>query len=111
MDLTKIETVITQIFTELTPPNNRLGTLEYNWIMDSTRKHYQLLLEGWDGNTRILDILVQIDLKNNLLWLQEDNTDYGVAEALVRAGIPKESIVLGFHAPYKRPFTGFATGE
>jgi hypothetical protein len=54
---------------------------------------------------------VQIDVKNNLVWLQEDNTDYGVAEALVNAGIPKESIVLGFHAPYKRPYTGFATGD
>ncbi|MCE2907135.1 MAG: XisI protein [Anabaena sp. CoA2_C59] len=24
--------------------------------------------------------------------------------------VPKEDIVLGFHAPYKRQFTGFAVG-
>ena len=111
MDIKKLESAIEKIFADLTPPNYRLGSLEYNWIFDTSRHHYQLLLEGWDANTRILEILVQIDVKNNLVWLQEDNTDYGVAEALVNAGIPKESIVLGFHAPYKRPYTGFATGE
>ena len=111
MDISKIESIIKKIFSDLTPSDHKLGSLEYNWILDSERHHYQLLLEGWENNTRLLEILVQINLKNNLLWLQEDNTDYGVAEALVKAGIPKESIVLGFHPPYKRPFTGFATGE
>jgi hypothetical protein len=30
---------------------------------------------------------------------------------LVRFGIPKDKIVLGFQAPFKRKFTEFATGD
>jgi hypothetical protein len=29
---------------------------------------------------------------------------------LVALGVPKEDIVLAFHAPYKRPYTGFGVG-
>ena len=36
-------------------------------------------------------------------------TDQRVANELVEAGVPKQDIVLGFKAPYKRKFTDFAT--
>ncbi|MEH2282753.1 MAG: element excision factor XisI family protein [Nostoc sp.] len=29
---------------------------------------------------------------------------------MVTAGVPKQDIILGFHAPYKRKFTEFAAG-
>ena len=31
-----------------------------------------------------------------------------MAQELVEAGVPKQDIVLAFHAPYKRKFTDFA---
>jgi len=31
-----------------------------------------------------------------------------IAEEFVKFGVPKEDIVLGFHAPYKRKHTGYA---
>jgi hypothetical protein len=85
--------------------------LEYQIVIDKERQHYQVLVSGWQGTKRTYGILVQIDVKGDLIWVQEDNTDYRVADALVEAGIPKDKIVLGFHAPYKRQYTGFATGE
>ncbi len=111
MDVKQIEMIIEGIFQDMTPPDHRDGGVEYQWLFDRERYHYQLLLNGWDGNKQILGIVVHIDVKDDLIWLQKDNTDYGVAEALVNAGIPKDKIVLGFHAPHKRPYTGFATGE
>jgi XisI protein len=111
MDVKRVEKIIENIFADLTPPGSKLGDLLYHWLLDKERQHYQLLLEGWDGNNRILDILVQIDIRGEMIWIQEDNTDYGVAEALVKQGISRDQIVLGFHAPYKRPYTEFATGE
>jgi XisI protein len=79
--------------------------------MDTIRDHYQVVVVGWRGMKRTFGILVQIDLKDDLVWVQEDNTEYRVAEALVQSGISKDKIVLGFQAPYKRPYSGFATGE
>lgn len=40
--------------------------------------------------------------------MQRDGTEDGIANELVQAGIPKEDIVLGFHEPDVRPYTGFA---
>ncbi|HBB33754.1 MAG TPA: hypothetical protein DC064_18635, partial [Cyanobacteria bacterium UBA9273] len=36
--------------------------------------------------------------------------EIGVANELVEAGVPKEDIVLTFHAPYKRKYTELAVG-
>ncbi|MGB3207023.1 MAG: element excision factor XisI family protein, partial [Crinalium sp.] len=41
---------------------------------------------------------------------QRDFTEVGVANELLAAGVPKQDIVLGFQAPYKRKFTEFAFG-
>jgi hypothetical protein len=43
--------------------------------------------------------------------LTTTDTGYGVANDFVAHGVPKEDIVLAFHAPYKRPYTGFGTGK
>jgi hypothetical protein len=42
------------------------------------------------------------------VWLQHNGTDLRIAQDLVRAGIPREHIVLGFHHPSRRPDTEFA---
>jgi hypothetical protein len=40
--------------------------------------------------------------------LQHDSTERGVAPELVLAGIPRESIVLGFRKPELRKYTDYA---
>jgi hypothetical protein len=110
MDISVIQQVIQRIFSDITPPSQRIGKLEYQWIMDTINHHYQVLITGWEGSTRVHDLIVQIDIKDGFVWVQQDNTDYGVAQALIDAGIPKEQIVLGFHSPTTRPLTGFAVG-
>ena len=104
-----IET-IERILKEIAEPSVVDG-IEYQLVMDTERNHYQINAVGWQDLKRVHGILVQIDIKDGLIWVQEDNTEYRVAEELVESGIPKDKIVLGFHAPYKRPYTGYATGE
>ena len=45
---------------------------------------------------------------DNKIWIQYDGTEYGGANELVDAGIPKTDIVLGFRHPSVRKHTGFA---
>ncbi|NES69674.1 MAG: XisI protein [Okeania sp. SIO2D1] len=40
--------------------------------------------------------------------MQHDGTEVGVTNELIELGIPKKSIVLGFHDPNARKFTEFA---
>jgi hypothetical protein len=107
----QFEQVVLTIFSDLTPPGAKLNDLEYQQIIDRPQQRYQLLVTGWEGMRRIHEIVAQIDVKDGLVWLQEDNTDYGVADALLRAGIAQDHIVIGFHPLYKRKLTPFATGE
>ena len=43
-----------------------------------------------------------------ILWIQQDDTEYGIAYELEKAGIPKDRMVLGFHTPDVRPYTAYA---
>jgi hypothetical protein len=38
-------------------------------------------------------------------WREEDWTEEGIANRLLKAGVPHEDIVLGFHAPGMRKLT------
>ena len=52
--------------------------------------------------------IVHVDICGGRVWIQYDGTERGVAPELVTAGIPRESIVLGFREPELRKYTGFA---
>ncbi len=52
--------------------------------------------------------MLHIDIKDNKIWIQHNSTEIPVAEELAERGIPKESIVIGFHSPFMRQFTEFA---
>jgi hypothetical protein len=82
--------------------------VEMQVITDTVRDHYQLVCVGWYGQRRIYGCVLHIDIKGGKVWIQHDGTEVGIANELVALGVPKDSIVLGFHAPYKRPFTGYA---
>jgi hypothetical protein len=82
--------------------------IETQVIFDTQHHHYQLVNVGWIENKRVYGCVLHIDVKGNKVWIQHNGTELPVAEELVALGIPEQAIVLGFHAPYKRPFTKFA---
>ena len=81
----------------------------YQLIFDEHGDHYLLYRTSWkDELRRIHFCIFHIDIINNKLWVQEDATDYDLVGVLEENNIPKQDIVLAFHAPYKRPYTGYA---
>jgi hypothetical protein len=88
--------------------NNPNSDEEVQLIFDRERHHYQLVNIGWKEQKRIYGVIIHIDIKDNKIWIQRDGTEIGIANQLIAVGVPKQDIVLGFHAPYKRSFTDFA---
>lgn len=84
------------------------GEVEVETVFDTERDHYELINVGWNDEERIRGAVLHIDIKNGKIWIQHDGTERGVANDLVEWGVPKDDIVLAFHSPYKRQFTGFA---
>lgn len=85
-----------------------LPDAENQLIFDEKRDRYQLLRVGFEARKRVYYCVFQLDIIKGKIWVQHDATDTPIAQTLLDAGVPKEDIVLGFHAPYKRPLSGLA---
>lgn len=81
---------------------------EIEVVFDEERDHYMLVSSGWSGNKRIRGTTVYVRIRDGKFWIEEDWLEYGIATDLLEAGVPKEDIVLAFHAPEMRPYTEFA---
>ncbi len=77
-------------------------------VTDDISKHYLLYHNTWRNSSRIYGCILHIRIKNNKVYVEYDGTDIGFADVFAEGGIPKQDIVLAFHAPAKRPYTGFA---
>lgn len=77
-------------------------------VSDPQTDQYLIVSTGWSKDGRIHGCLIHVGINNGKVWVQRDGTEDGIANELVQAGIPKEDIVLGFHEPDVRPYTGFA---
>jgi len=77
-------------------------------LTDTGRDEYVILDRGWRGGRRVDDVIVHARIAGGKVWIEQDWTDGGIAGELVRAGVPRADIVLGFHPPELRHLTDFA---
>ncbi len=84
------------------------GQIDTEAVIDVENDHYELMHVGWDGARRVHGSVIHIDIIGDKIWIQYDGTSRPVADELVMAGIPKESIVLGFYPADDRKHTEYA---
>ncbi|MDJ0515934.1 MAG: XisI protein [Trichodesmium sp. MO_231.B1] len=77
-------------------------------MFDDQRSQYLWFNIGWKNDRRIQAISVYIRIKNEKIHIEEDWTEEGIANDLLRENVPKEDIVLAFHDPETRKLTDFA---
>ncbi len=77
-------------------------------LFDDERGRYLVLDIGWSNDKYLHTTPIHIDLINNKIWIQYDDTEEGIANDLIAAGVPIHDIVLGFRHPQIRPYTKFA---
>lgn len=77
-------------------------------VFDRAGANFLIIEEGWQGASRIYTPFVHIELRDGRVWIQQDFTNHGIANDLVREGIPRECIVLAYKAPSRRAETEFA---
>jgi hypothetical protein len=100
--------VIEQVLTEYARVPYAYGEIQTETVFDRANDHYLLVNVGWLRDRRIHGDIVHIDIIDGKVWIQYDGTEDGIANDLVRAGIPKDRIVLGFQEPDVRQYTEFA---
>lgn len=112
--LDKYRQIIQEVLTEYSSHKflneDKADEFERQVIFDTKNDHYQVANIGWEKFDRTFSTPIHIDIKNEKVWVQQNMTDYDFIGDLIEKGIPKEDIVLAFHPPYKRPYTGFGVG-
>ncbi|MBE9143556.1 XisI protein [Planktothrix mougeotii] len=106
--LSQYQTIIYQVLNEYAQIPYSYGELERRFIMSEDKNSYLLITLGWQGDQRVHGCLVHLEIKDDKIWIQRDGTEDGIADELVRAGIPKQQIVLGFQPLEIRPYTEYA---
>lgn len=100
--------IVMQVLQEYSQHYSDDKEVEQDVIFDATRDHYQLMAVGWQGKRRVHHAIIHIDIKGDKVWLQQDSTDAEIANELVKRGIPRNQIVLGFHPERVRRHADFA---
>lgn len=78
-------------------------------VFDREGNHYVLFNIAWEGYDRTHYAVVHLDIINDKIWIQKDETEEGVATDLEKHGVPKDKIVLAFKSPALRKYTEYAT--
>ena len=76
--------------------------------MEKIAQYQQFFDLGWRKKHRIYGCVLHVDIKDGNIWIQHDGAEDDIANAFLERGVPKSDIVLGFHSPYRRQFSGFA---
>jgi len=105
--LEKYREYVGQLITEYANSDQNKENVEVQLIMDTVRDHYQWMNVGWEGFKRVYNCFIHLDIKDGKIWIQQNWTEDDLAADLVEMGVLKEDIVLGLHAPYKRPYTDY----
>jgi XisI protein len=105
----KYQTIIVNFFEAYAQqPYHNAPALEQQVIADLERNHFQLVSLGWDNRKFTHDTIFHLDIKDGKIWIQQNWTDIQIADELIKRGVEKTDIVLGFVPPYAREYTGFA---
>lgn len=87
--------IVRQVLTEYSSIKPANGEIEVISIFNTEGDHYQIVHMGWDNRRRVYGCTVHIDIKDDKIWIQNDNTEVGIANELIERGIPKQDIVPG----------------
>ncbi len=83
-------------------------SLENQALIDTKHNHYQVVTLGWDKNSFVYSPILHFDIKDEKIWIQQNWTDVMVDDELVKMGVDKNDIVLGFLPVYAREYSGLA---
>jgi XisI protein len=85
--------------------NQRPGDNE-QLVMDHERGHYLLIHADWEGQKRIYNVIMHIDVTASKVWIQRNQTERDIEAELIGAGVAAQDIVLELVPPEYRALAG-----
>ncbi len=110
-ELNHYRLIVKKILTEyhqIASQTPNISGVETVLAFDENTDQYLWFDIGWHDRRRVKAISIYVRIKNEKIYIEEDWTEEGIANELLREGVPKEDIVLAFHHPETRKLTEFA---
>jgi ketosteroid isomerase-like protein len=109
-DLTNYADTVREILARIAENLKRIPKPDVETLLVEDPRLAAFLLRrlGWDAGRRVNNTVIAARIRDGKVWIEEDNTDLSFADELLRRGVPKEDIVLGFQPPQRRHLTEFA---
>lgn len=83
------------------------GSVRADVLYDPSRDAFALIYQGWERHRRVHNMVFHLELIGGQVWVQWDATNRPIAVELVRAGIPREDIILGEKPPDMWEYTDY----
>ena len=83
--------------------------IKSKFYKEKNSRFFRYFSHHWQDKKYIHRSPIHMEVIDGKIWIQHDDTEDGVADDLLWAGVPREDIVLGFRHPEMRIHTGFAT--
>lgn len=104
----RYRTIIRQVLVRYAERSPSHGQIETAPLFDDASEHYMIVDYGWDRTGRVHASILHLHLHAGKVWIEADNTEDGITQELLAAGIPPQDIVLAFYRPERRKLTEFA---
>ncbi|MDJ1170660.1 XisI protein [Roseofilum sp. BLCC_M154] len=108
--LEKYRQIVQDLLTEYVGDNILGGVIESTTVFDLKYDRYLLVDFGWNGQRRIYNCLIHLEIRAGKIWIQRNQTDCSLTDELLDKGVIKEDIVLGLQPPNLRKYTGCGLG-
>jgi hypothetical protein len=107
--VTKYRQILREIILRFGSYTSSYSKTDWLPICDDERSEYLLVDVGWEKDEKRTYLIVfHFRIKNDKIYIEQDNTDANPVQQMLDAGVPKEDIVLAFYSPSHRALTDFA---
>ena len=106
--LSTFRAIVQRVLAQRAEQTPSIGQVETIPLFDPQSDQYAVVDFGWDPTGRVHAVVIHLRLHNGKVWIEADNTEHGIAQDLLDAGIPQQDIVLAFYRPKRRQWTEFA---
>lgn len=103
-----LKRAIEVVFTSWERFRERSRTTRAVSVADNLHDRYILQLVDTTGDKYDSRTLAHLEIRNEEIWILTDNSEEGIVNELVTAGIPKSQIVLAYYPPALREMGDFA---
>lgn len=105
--LTQYQSILSEFVEEFArAPFSVQHQLENQAITDTIHNHFQVITLGWDKGKFVFDIVLHFDIKDGKIWIQQNWTDLLLDQELIKRGVDKTDIIIGFLPEYARVAMG-----